>query len=702
MAVMDAGTEFGGYRIERLLGAGGFCNVYLAEDLRPALKRKVALKVLNPTLSADDKNRERFQRESLLAVELDDHPNIVGVLDAGEQDGQLFIAQRYIEGHDLGQQIVDGGPLDAERAVDIVAEIGGALDYAHQAGLVHRDVKPRNILVRDRDGRCFLADFGLTKRTASSDSLTGAGEFLGTFAYAAPEQLGGKAVDGRADLYALGCVLFESLTGTPPFSGDIHSMITSHLTKSPPRASEAVSGLPPAIDAVIEKAMAKEPEDRYQTGQELAEAAHRALRSSGLPPPVVLPPPPPASTTVQTPAATPAPAADSVPPPPGAPTPAASPTPSPGFTSGGAGFTPPPGGPTPTPAGGSGGGSKTPLLIGGVVVLLVLVVGAVLLSSGGGDDGGGGDPTTTTVDEDAEALEEAQQAAEDAFDELPDDLQDACELDDVEDNDRGVIATMSCEPDEGADEIAITVFEDEDDVGDAFADAEDNSAEDLEDPGDCSVDRYAAQAWTSNDEPDAVLGQVACYLTDDEEAELVWTVDDQSLVAVAHRNDDSDGSLYEWWADLVDVAPLDTGDDFPNAEEETLLSHVPSDYRDTCERAELRPQETASVQCHPESGAASVFYNQYPDGQGAQAEYEALRRGNDVERNTGQNNECPFEGRLTVGEETQGRVFCAMQDGGGSFMAWSNRPLAIQAEATIAENTTVAEFWTWWTTAGPS
>ena len=314
MSVMEPGTEFGGYRIERLLGAGGFCNVYLAEDLRPALRRKVALKVLNPTLSADDKNRERFQRESLLAVELDEHPNIVGVFDAGEQDGQLFIAQRYVDGRDLGKVIEEDGPLMPTRAVEVLFEIAGALDAAHEAGLVHRDVKPRNILIRDRDQRCFLADFGLTKRTASSDSLTGAGEFLGTFAYAAPEQLGGQAVDGRADIYALGCVLFESLTGMAPFTGDIHSMITSHLTKPPPRLSQTRPGLPPAIDEVIDKAMAKEPDDRYQTGHEFAEAARRALLTSGLPPPVVpMPPPPPGPPTVSAPVATPPPPASPVP-----------------------------------------------------------------------------------------------------------------------------------------------------------------------------------------------------------------------------------------------------------------------------------------------------------------------------------------------------------------------------------------------------
>ena len=420
----------------RLLGAGGFCNVYLAEDLRPALRRKVALKVLNPTLSADDKNRERFQRESLLAVELDEHPNIVGVFDAGEQDGQLFIAQRYVDGRDLGKVIEEDGPLKPTRAVEVLFEIAGALDAAHEAGLVHRDVKPRNILIRDRDQRCFLADFGLTKRTASSDSLTGAGEFLGTFAYAAPEQLGGQTVDGRADIYALGCVLFESLTGMAPFTGDIHSMITSHLTKPPPRLSQTRPGLPPAIDEVIDKAMAKSrttatrpaTSSRKPPGGRCSPAGcpHRWCRCHRRPrahPPSRLRWP-------------------------------RHPTGEPGPRSGSGGQPSHPGpawrgAATPGPGGTSGGRSRLPLVLGGATVIVALIIGGVLVL-GGGDDGGGGssdDESTTTTHRPGGGG--SRDAADEAFGALPPALAAACDLGDVEENDRGVVANISCEPSQG-------------------------------------------------------------------------------------------------------------------------------------------------------------------------------------------------------------------------------------------------------------
>jgi len=695
MSVMEPGTEFGGYRIERLLGAGGFCNVYLAEDLRPALRRKVALKVLNPTLSADDKNRERFQRESLLAVELDEHPNIVGVFDAGEQEGQLFIAQRYVDGRDLGKVIEEDGPLTPTRAVEVLMEIAGALDAAHEAGLVHRDVKPRNILIRARDERCFLADFGLTKRTASSDSLTGAGEFLGTFAYAAPEQLGGQAVDGRADIYALGCVLFESLTGMAPFTGDIHSMITSHLTKPPPRLSETGHGLPPAIDAVIDKAMAKEPADRYQTGHAFAEAARRALLTSGLPPPVVpMPPPPPRPPLVPAPALTP--------PPPVTPlaAPLSAPAPVPAATL----LTPPPpgvGSPPPGLAGGGGGRSRLPLVLGGAAVVIALIVGAVLVL-GGGDDGGGDEPTTTTVDQAAADLAEAQDAADEAFAAVPAALATDCELGDVEDNDDGVVADISCSPSQGAQEVSVVVYEDDSSVDEAFAEAESAAGQDLVTDGDCVTERYAAHSWATADDPQGVAGQVACYLDDSGDAGLAWTDSDASWVAVARRPDDGDAALYQWWADLVDRAAPEDTDDFPNAAEADLLTHVPTDLRDSCIRADLRPLETASVQCTPTSGAASVFYNQYPSAAGAAGEYQTLLADVGVARNTGNENECPFEGTLTVGTQTRGRVFCGIQDDGDAFLAWTNRPLAIQSEATIAPGATIRQFWRWWTTAGPT
>ena len=203
------GTEIAGYRIESLLGRGGMSVVYLAEHVR--LGRKVALKLLAPMLSDDESFRERFQRESRRAAELD-HPNVVPIFDAGEADGQLFIAMRYIEGCDLKTLIRREGPLGVGRTLFILEQAADGLDAAHERNLIHRDVKPANILIAEPSEQVYLTDFGVVKHTASQ-GLTRTGFFIGTVDYAAPEQIEGLPVDARTDVYALGCVLYECLVG---------------------------------------------------------------------------------------------------------------------------------------------------------------------------------------------------------------------------------------------------------------------------------------------------------------------------------------------------------------------------------------------------------------------------------------------------------------------------------------------------------
>src|SRR5438876_6434753 len=209
------GTELAGYRIESLLGRGGMGVVYRARDL--ALERDVALKLLAPELAEDIRFRERFLRESRLAASLD-HPAIIPIYDAGEVGGHLYIAMRLVDGTDLKRLLADEGVLAPERAFGLLAQVGDALDAAHERGLVHRDVKPSNVLVDER-GHCYLADFGLSRRLAEhGPGLTG-GRSLGTVDYVAPEQIRGEELDGRADLYSLGCLLYECLVGSPPFTG---------------------------------------------------------------------------------------------------------------------------------------------------------------------------------------------------------------------------------------------------------------------------------------------------------------------------------------------------------------------------------------------------------------------------------------------------------------------------------------------------
>jgi DNA-binding SARP family transcriptional activator/tRNA A-37 threonylcarbamoyl transferase component Bud32 len=258
---LSPGTEFAGYRIEAMLGRGGMSVVYLAEHV--ALGRKVALKLLAPQLADDARFRERFVRESRIAAGME-HPNIVPIYEAGEAEGFLFIAMRYVPGTDLGNLIRREVTLDPERALWIIRETAAALDAAHARGLVHRDVKPGNILVVPGEGSegrdlVYLSDFGLTKRLeGGTGGLTQTGQFLGTVDYVAPEQIEGKPVDARADVYALACVLFECLTGKVPFERDTQvAALYAHLGERPPRVSASRPDVPGEIDEIVAKALSK-------------------------------------------------------------------------------------------------------------------------------------------------------------------------------------------------------------------------------------------------------------------------------------------------------------------------------------------------------------------------------------------------------------------------------------------------------------
>ena len=269
------GTELAGYRIESLLGWGGMSVVYLAEDLR--LRRRVALKLLAAGLAENESFRDRFLRESELAASID-HPNIVPIYEAGTTGERLFIAMRYVEGRDLKERL-QRGRLDPAEAIGIVAQVASALDAAHARGLVHRDVKPSNVLLDtgarpDGSDHVYLADFGLTRRVSDEAEVGDDAQLLGTIDYVAPEGIAGGEVDGRADLYSLGCVLYECLVGQPPFRRDSSlAVVFAHLEAEPPAPSAQRPELPAAVDVVIARALAKEPEQRYQSCRALAQAA---------------------------------------------------------------------------------------------------------------------------------------------------------------------------------------------------------------------------------------------------------------------------------------------------------------------------------------------------------------------------------------------------------------------------------------------
>jgi hypothetical protein len=394
MAELGIGSEFAGHRIDGIAGRGGMGVVYRATHL--ALNRPVALKLIAPELAEDEGFRTRFKQESMTAASID-HPNVIPIYHAGEENGQLYITMRYVEGTDLRAMIAQRGRLDPALAAQIVSQVAAALDAAHARGLVHRDVKPANVLIAGADGdvHAYLTDFGLTKHAASQSGMTKTGMFVGTLDYIAPEQLQGGAIDARADVYALGCVLYQALTGNVPYPRDTEpAKIWAHMSEPPPSVTQTGPGVPPQFEEVVQRAMAKDPNDRYLSAGDLgraslaaaqAQSVSRAERSVATgdaapagatavgPPPAPetrahVPPPgtiaPPLATSAGT---TPAPAWQ--PPPPGVPAAAG-----------------PYGGPGGPGGGGGSGRNWLPFAIGAGVLAVIAIVVAVVVASGGGND----------------------------------------------------------------------------------------------------------------------------------------------------------------------------------------------------------------------------------------------------------------------------------------------------------------------------
>jgi CheY-like chemotaxis protein/predicted Ser/Thr protein kinase len=272
------GTVIAGYRIEERIGRGGMGVVYRAEHLN--LRRRAAIKIIAPDLAESSGFRERFTREARIAAALQ-HPNIVTVYDAGEVDGLLYLAMQYIEGEDLSAILQKDGRLRPYRAIDVCRQVAAALDAAHAMGLIHRDVKPANVLIEGRTA--FLTDFGLTKQLEGTNAqITRVGDVVGTIHYVAPEQIEGRKVSARTDVYALGCLLYHCLSGQVPFAHETDvAVIYAHLSEEPTKLSTLQRDLPEGLDAVVAKALDKSPDRRFPSCGDMISAARAVLDAAG-------------------------------------------------------------------------------------------------------------------------------------------------------------------------------------------------------------------------------------------------------------------------------------------------------------------------------------------------------------------------------------------------------------------------------------
>jgi serine/threonine protein kinase len=593
------GTQFGPYRLLRLIGKGGMGEVYEAEDT--VKDRVVALKLLPEGVSHDPVFRKRLQREAHSAGRLQE-PHVVPIHDYGEIDGVLYVDMRMINGSDLRKILKNFGPMTPARAVAIVRQIASALDAAHEGGVMHRDVKPENVLI-NRDDFAYLVDFGIAN-AATDEKLTELGTAVGTYAYMAPERFTNDAVTYRADIYALACVLHECLTGAQPFVGDsIGMVITAHLMNDIPRPSVERPGIPAAFDRVIARGMAKKPDDRFASAGDLAMAATDALTARdqdqaetilqrgaaatmpgmamGSAPTMAAQPPPPPFGVTPSPGIPPPPPFGATPTP-GAPPPvpygatpasfAATPPPAQQY-----GFTGPPAPPPPGPSGGSAwppppppganppgqnpkGGNKGPLIaigaIVGVIVLVLAAIGIFLLVKPDDKKAGPTMPTaSTSKSPERSTPTRTRTTTESTPTENPDSFQaklmalipsgyptSVCQA--ASPPSPGALATIDCDKSVqpgGPEAARYSIFADKDQLILHFNESLKENDETLRCPG---ADADSPIDWNFKANPDEVAGQVACG-TYKGNADVMWTQYDELVLADVQSTDMN--ALHDWW-----------------------------------------------------------------------------------------------------------------------------------------------------------
>ncbi|MGY1739990.1 MULTISPECIES: serine/threonine-protein kinase [unclassified Blastococcus] len=544
--------EFGPYRIERLLGRGGMGVVYEAFDTEH--QRRVALKVLAEDLAADQAYRERFRREAYAAARLND-PHIVPIHRYGDIDGRLFLDMRLVRGSDLSAVLAERGPLAPRRAVDVVAQVAHALDAAHAEGLVHRDVKPSNVLVcaplsevpdEDEEEFVYLVDFGIARMLMpdpGQPSLTQAGSAVGSFDYMAPERFLERPADARADVYSLACVLFETLTGRRPFPvTGLAPLMWAHLNEAPPSVTALRPELPRGLDEVLAKGLAKEPEQRWPSAGALATAARRVLTSTAriptLPPAPTVVPAPPAPPAVaawspESPATAPAAARAAVRPAARAAAPASAAPARPGPPS-----------PPPSPSGRAGRGGRTATVLVWTAAALLAALVAVLVLTDGGD-----------APLDRPEPPAAGPQHDDLLAILPPDY-DAAGCRPAPAPEDGEVAAVDCgasatQP--GPGHSRFFLYPDGETAERVFLD--DVARVELEEqPAGTSCP--ATQGHGTWEEEGVGSGRVACYVDRENDAVLIWTEAEDGVEAVVRiRNGGTQGltALTDWWRD-TDVA----------------------------------------------------------------------------------------------------------------------------------------------------